>query len=38
MGFTIMENFMDYVEIHSSNEGTSIRMTKYLAKSKALCN
>ncbi|KMJ59827.1 anti-sigma F factor [Bacillus sp. LL01] len=39
MGFTIMENFMDYVEIHSSREiGTSIRMTKYLAKSKALCN
>lgn len=39
MGFTIMENFMDYVDIQSSREtGTSIRMTKYLTTSKALCN
>jgi stage II sporulation protein AB (anti-sigma F factor) len=38
MGFTIMENFMDNVDIYSTNEGTSIRMTKYLTKSKALCN
>ena len=39
MGFTIMENFMDFVEIHSAQDtGTTIRMTKYLAKTKALCN
>ncbi|WP_096153640.1 MULTISPECIES: anti-sigma F factor [Bacillus] len=39
MGFTIMENFMDFVEIHSARDtGTTIRMTKYLAKSQALCN
>lgn len=39
MGFTIMENFMDDVMIDSSTEmGTTIRLTKHLSKSKALCN
>ncbi len=39
MGFTIMENFMDDVSIDSSPEmGTTIRLTKHLSKSKALCN
>lgn len=39
MGFTIMENFMDEIEIDSSPEkGTTIRLTKYLTNSKALCN
>lgn len=39
MGFTIMENFMDQMEIQSSSEmGTTIRLTKHLTNSKALCN
>ncbi|GAA0346939.1 anti-sigma F factor [Bacillus carboniphilus] len=39
MGFTIMENFMDEIGIESgSGEGTTIRMKKHFAKSKALCN
>lgn len=39
MGFTIMENFMDMVEIESNvNKGTTIRLTKYLSKNKALFN
>lgn len=39
MGFTIMENFMDEVEIESNiGMGTMIRLTKHLSKSKALCN
>jgi stage II sporulation protein AB (anti-sigma F factor) len=39
MGFTIMENFMDEVEIHSQpGSGTEIRLRKHLAKSKMLCN
>ncbi|MCM3136921.1 anti-sigma F factor [Bacillus safensis] len=39
MGFTIMENFMDDVMVDSSPEmGTTIRLTKHLLKSKALCN
>ena len=39
MGFTIMENFMDDVMVDSSPEmGTTIRLTKHLSKSKALCN
>lgn len=39
MGFTIMENFMDVVDIESDvNKGTSIRLTKYLSKNKALFN
>ncbi|MGC4376424.1 anti-sigma F factor [Fictibacillus sp. Mic-4] len=39
MGFTIMENFMDEVEVISEPSfGTTIHLTKYLAKNKALCN
>lgn len=39
MGFTIMENFMDEIEIRSSmGEGTEIRLRKRLAKSKMLSN
>jgi stage II sporulation protein AB (anti-sigma F factor) len=39
MGFTIMENFMDEVIVHSEvNQGTTVHLTKYLTKSKALCN
>ena len=38
MGFTIMENFMDEVEIITSESGTTIRLTKHLLKSKLLCN
>ncbi|GMB07777.1 stage II sporulation protein AB (anti-sigma F factor) [Thermolongibacillus altinsuensis] len=39
MGFTIMENFMDEVRIHSEvNKGTTVELIKYLTKSKALCN
>ncbi|WLR49649.1 anti-sigma F factor [Bacillus tianshenii] len=39
MGFTIMENFMDEVEIETdAGAGTTIRLTKHLSKSKALCN
>ncbi len=39
MGFTIMENFMDEVVIHSEvNKGTTVHLTKYLTKNKALCN
>jgi stage II sporulation protein AB (anti-sigma F factor) len=39
MGFTIMENFMDEVEIISNESfGTTIHLTKYLSKSNALCN
>lgn len=39
MGFTIMENFMDEVEVRSEPSfGTEIRMKKHLLKSKALCN
>ncbi|MBM7584416.1 stage II sporulation protein AB (anti-sigma F factor) [Bacillus pakistanensis] len=39
MGFTIMENFMDDVEIQSQpGTGTIVRLKKHLAKSKALCN
>jgi stage II sporulation protein AB (anti-sigma F factor) len=39
MGFTIMENFMDEVVVHSEvNKGTTVHLTKYLTKSKALCN
>ncbi len=39
MGFTIMENFMDEVVVYSEvNKGTTIHLTKYLTKSKALCN
>ncbi len=39
MGFTIMENFMDQVDITSEpGMGTTIRMTKQLTSSRALCN
>ncbi|MGP4060153.1 anti-sigma F factor [Halobacillus litoralis] len=39
MGFTIMENFMDQVDITSEpGVGTTIRMTKQLTSSRALCN
>ncbi|MFC4324099.1 anti-sigma F factor [Litchfieldia salsa] len=39
MGFTIMENFMDEVEIATSeSKGTVLRLKKHLSKSKALCN
>ncbi|WP_079530185.1 anti-sigma F factor [Halobacillus hunanensis] len=39
MGFTIMENFMDRVEIKSDEgEGTTIRMVKQLTSTRALAN
>ncbi|WP_203361842.1 anti-sigma F factor [Bacillus sp. REN10] len=39
MGFTIMENFMDEVEITShQGSGTVIRLKKQLANKKAYCN
>ncbi len=39
MGFTIIENFMDSVEVTSkTGEGTTVRMTKQLSKSKTVCN
>lgn len=39
MGFTIMENFMDQIEIESHpGSGTTIRLVKHLTKNKAICN
>jgi stage II sporulation protein AB (anti-sigma F factor) len=39
MGFTIMENFMDEVEVHSQpGRGTEIRLKKHLQNNKMLCN
>ncbi|RIW33572.1 anti-sigma F factor [Bacillus salacetis] len=39
MGFTIMENFMDEIEVSSHpGAGTTVRLKKHLANSKALCN
>ncbi|MDL4840740.1 anti-sigma F factor [Aquibacillus rhizosphaerae] len=39
MGFTIMENFMDKVEINSNTqEGTTVKLIKHFKKSKTLCN
>jgi len=39
MGFTIMENFMDKIEVESHpGTGTTIRLIKYVTKNKALCN
>ncbi|WP_181350000.1 anti-sigma F factor [Thalassobacillus sp. CUG 92003] len=39
MGFTIMENFMDEVDITSNEgQGTTVRMFKQLITNKALCN
>ncbi|WP_035101796.1 anti-sigma F factor [Aneurinibacillus terranovensis] len=39
MGFTIMENFTDSMEVTTAiNRGTRIRLVKNLAKNEALCN
>lgn len=39
MGFTIIENFMDTVEVISSaGEGTTVNMTKQLTKSTTVYN
>jgi stage II sporulation protein AB (anti-sigma F factor) len=39
MGFTIMENFMDEVEVHSQpGRGTEVRLRKHLQNRKMLCN
>ena len=39
MGFTIMENFMDEVEIQSERgKRTTVRLRKNLSRSKMLCN
>lgn len=39
MGFTIMENFMDSIQIDSSiGQGTSIAMTKQIVKNKTVYN
>ncbi|MEZ2657203.1 anti-sigma F factor [Aneurinibacillus aneurinilyticus] len=39
MGFTIMENFMDTLEIETEiGRGTRIRLVKKLTKNEALCN
>ncbi|MBP3038994.1 anti-sigma F factor [Bacillaceae bacterium Marseille-Q3522] len=39
MGFTIMENFMDEIEVKSQpGKGTEIRLRKHLTNSKMLCN
>lgn len=39
MGFTIIENFMDSVEVISNAEnGTTVTMTKQLMKNKTVCN
>ncbi|GGC86837.1 anti-sigma F factor [Thalassobacillus devorans] len=39
MGFTIMENFMDKVDVISSpEEGTTVRLIKHLSTNKAYCN
>nr|WP_146808791.1 MULTISPECIES: anti-sigma F factor [Aneurinibacillus] len=39
MGFTIMENFMDKMEVETEiGRGTRIRLVKKLAKNEALCN
>lgn len=39
MGFTIMDNFMDNVEIETTpGEGTTVRLIKYFNKSRTLCN
>jgi stage II sporulation protein AB (anti-sigma F factor) len=39
MGFTIMENFMDEVEVHSQpGRGTEVRLRKHLQSHKMLCN
>ncbi len=39
MGFTIMENFMDEVEVSTQpGKGTKVKLRKHLSKSKLLCN
>jgi stage II sporulation protein AB (anti-sigma F factor) len=39
MGFTIMENFMDEVEVLTQpGKGTEVRLRKHLSQSKMLCN
>lgn len=39
MGFTIMENFMDEVEVEStSGQGTIVKLIKHFNKSRTLCN
>ena len=39
MGFTIMENFMDKVEVESRlGHGTKIKLVKHFNKSRTLCN
>ncbi|MBM7646232.1 stage II sporulation protein AB (anti-sigma F factor) [Scopulibacillus daqui] len=39
MGFTIMENFVDHVDVYTApGQGTTVYLTKHLSKSKALCN
>lgn len=39
MGFTIMENFVDEIEIKSEpGKGTEVRLRKHLSNSKMLCN
>lgn len=39
MGFTIMENFMDEIEVQSQpGKGTEIRLRKHLSNTKMLCN
>ncbi len=39
MGFTIMENFVDEIDIKSEpGKGTVIRLRKHLSNSKTLCN
>lgn len=39
MGFTIMENFMDSIEIISEKgKGTKVKLTKLLTANEALCN
>lgn len=39
MGFTIMENFMDHIDITSvPDQGTTIYLSKQLSKNKAVCH
>lgn len=39
MGFTIIENFMDSVEVFSeAGKGTTVKMRKHLITSKTVCN
>lgn len=39
MGFTIMENFMDDIQVQSEpGQGTIVRLRKHLSTSKMICN